>query len=304
MSENPLRMLMTGHGGTDKTYVVKALQKVMMMYGCEHRIRFLAPTGSAASLVNGMTVHKGLGIKINKSDGRGKGNRPIGESSEDYTVLVTVKNKTQLCDEWWNVDILLLDEISLLSTQLLCEIDHALHYAKECPDAWFGNVTVIFAGDFYQYLPVSGTALYTPISLHGSQTNDEIQQHLGRLAWKTVDAVIELSEQQRMKSDPEYANTVQWLQIRQCHFADVDLFNSRLLKSATHPEGIDLDGNKKPCTVAIVNTNLLWQVLKFEKARSLCDTNTGPQLILCAAEDIPHLHNTLSLFQKQNKFFK
>lgn len=166
MSENPLRMLMTGHGGTDKTYVVKALQKVMMMYGCEHRIRFLAPTGSAASLVNGMTVHKGLGIKINKSDGRGKGNRPIGESSEDYTVLVTVKNKTQLCDEWWNVDILLLDEISLLSTQLLCEIDHALHYAKECPDAWFGNVTVIFAGDFYQYLPVSGTTLYTPISLH------------------------------------------------------------------------------------------------------------------------------------------
>ncbi|KAF8815172.1 hypothetical protein BYT27DRAFT_7080630, partial [Phlegmacium glaucopus] len=59
-------------GGTGKMYIIKALQKVMMFYGCEHKIWFLAPTGSAASLVNGMTVHKGLGIKIVKLDGRGK----------------------------------------------------------------------------------------------------------------------------------------------------------------------------------------------------------------------------------------
>jgi len=73
-SEKPLRMLMTGPGGTGKTHVVKALQKVMKFYGCEHKIRFLAPTGSAASLIDGMTVHKGLGIKIIKADGKGKGN--------------------------------------------------------------------------------------------------------------------------------------------------------------------------------------------------------------------------------------
>jgi hypothetical protein len=143
-SEKPLRMLMTGPVGTGKTHIVKALQKVMMFYGCEHKIRFLAPTGSAASLINGMTVHKGLGI-----------------------------NKTQVRDEWWNVDILLLDEASLLSAQLLCQIDHALRYVKECPDAWFGNVTMIFAGDFFQYLPVIGAALYTPISMYAGQKNED-----------------------------------------------------------------------------------------------------------------------------------
>jgi len=74
LDEKPLRMLMTGPGGTGKTHVVKALQKVMKFYGCEHKIRFLAPTGSAASLIDGMTVHKGLGIKIIKEDGKGKGN--------------------------------------------------------------------------------------------------------------------------------------------------------------------------------------------------------------------------------------
>ena len=50
----------------------------------------------------------------------------IWESKEDYTVLVSIKNKTVLGDEWKKVDILLIDEASLLSAQLLCEIDHVL----------------------------------------------------------------------------------------------------------------------------------------------------------------------------------
>ncbi|KAG2336236.1 hypothetical protein BDR05DRAFT_896975, partial [Suillus weaverae] len=57
-----LTMLMTGPGGTGKTHIVKAVQSVMQHYGCTHLIRFLAPTGSAAALIEGMTVHKGLGL--------------------------------------------------------------------------------------------------------------------------------------------------------------------------------------------------------------------------------------------------
>lgn len=63
-NENQLTMLMTGPGGTGKTYVINAVQSVMEHYGCGHSIHYLAPTGSAATLINGMTIHKGLGIKI------------------------------------------------------------------------------------------------------------------------------------------------------------------------------------------------------------------------------------------------
>ncbi|KAG1880598.1 hypothetical protein C8R48DRAFT_560869, partial [Suillus tomentosus] len=59
----PLSMIMTGPGGTGKTYVVNAVKAFMARYGCAHLIRFLAPTGSAASLIDGMTIHQGLGIK-------------------------------------------------------------------------------------------------------------------------------------------------------------------------------------------------------------------------------------------------
>ena len=69
----PLHMLMTGPGGTGKTHIVKAVQKVMNYYGYVHKIRFLAPTSSAALLINRMTIHKGLGIKV-KSKEKGEGN--------------------------------------------------------------------------------------------------------------------------------------------------------------------------------------------------------------------------------------
>jgi hypothetical protein len=90
-----LTMLMTGPGDTGKTHVMKAVCAVMVHYGYGHIIQFLAPTGSAAALIDSMTVHKVLGIKI-KSSNKGKGNYVLGESLQDYSVIVSNKNKTQL----------------------------------------------------------------------------------------------------------------------------------------------------------------------------------------------------------------
>jgi len=98
----PLTMLMTGRGGTGKTHVVKAVRAVMEYYGYGHIIWFLAPTGSAAALIDGMTIHKGLGIKL-KATNKGKGNRALGESLQDYSVIVSNQSETQLRDEWKNV---------------------------------------------------------------------------------------------------------------------------------------------------------------------------------------------------------
>jgi hypothetical protein len=59
-----LCLLLSEPGGTGKTHVVCSVQQVMKLYDCEHNIWFLAPSGSAAALIDGMTVHKGLSIKI------------------------------------------------------------------------------------------------------------------------------------------------------------------------------------------------------------------------------------------------
>ncbi|KAJ3935346.1 MAG: hypothetical protein NXY57DRAFT_862450, partial [Lentinula lateritia] len=57
-----LVMNLTGPGGTGKTHVIWAVQEVMKHYGVEYAYRALAPTGNAASLVNGKTIHSGLNI--------------------------------------------------------------------------------------------------------------------------------------------------------------------------------------------------------------------------------------------------
>jgi hypothetical protein len=90
-----LCLLLTGPGGTEKTHVVKGLKAVMTAYGCEHKIYFLAPTGSTAALIDGMTIHKGLGIKI-KSKEKGKGNCALDDDKEDYLILISIQNHAAL----------------------------------------------------------------------------------------------------------------------------------------------------------------------------------------------------------------
>ncbi|KAK0448216.1 hypothetical protein EV421DRAFT_1662700, partial [Armillaria borealis] len=58
----PLHMFLTGPGRTGKTHVIKALMAVMRGFDSTHSLWFLAPTGLAAALNDGMTIHKAFGI--------------------------------------------------------------------------------------------------------------------------------------------------------------------------------------------------------------------------------------------------
>lgn len=53
----PLHMFLTGPGGTGKPHIISALHLLMTIYGGEHKLHFLSPIGSAASLIDGMTIH-------------------------------------------------------------------------------------------------------------------------------------------------------------------------------------------------------------------------------------------------------
>jgi hypothetical protein len=170
---------------------------------------------------------------------------------------------------------------TLLSLQLLTDVDHALQFAKERPDLWFGGVNVIFTGDFYQYPPMGGSPLYTPISAYAGQNDTEIQKRLGGMAWKTVSTVVNLTEQQHMKDNPEYGQVVMHLCSRNCMPEDMDLFNSRVIKSLNNLGGIDMGNDENINATAIATTNELHEVLNAQKANSAC---TG-ELVMCAAQD-------------------
>jgi hypothetical protein len=143
----PLRMVMTGPGGTGKTHAVKALQRLMTLHNLQHLIRFLGPTGSSAKQIGGTTIHKGLGLSIGLKS-KGHGNRKVGESNEDYSATMSVRNRTLVRDEWRDVSFVFIDEYSLIGAQLLCQIDHALRFAKENADECISKMGKYFFSRF------------------------------------------------------------------------------------------------------------------------------------------------------------
>lgn len=263
--KNYLRLLMTGPGGTGKSYVVKAIHRFMEACGYGDSIRFVAPTGNTAINIEGQTIHKAFFIKIFKPEIHGY------KHGNTYPVSMSPDEDERLKKEWDGVHVLMIDEVSLLDQELLCQMDQTLRLAKK-NDEYFGGIIVIFAGDFFQYPPVAGNPLYKPISNSIKDSgNSEFKNRMGRVAWRSLTDIVVFDEQYRMRSDPQYADAVNRLRKRECTFEDVDLFNSRIIKSTWNNEGVDVGSAFDEDAAVIVRTNKLRHAVNARKATAMTD---------------------------------
>jgi hypothetical protein len=271
----PVRLFLTGPGGTGKSHVVNSLKKLMAAYGAEDRLRLLAPTGSTAGLIDATTIHKGFGIHIKRKQAN-------GAEQDSAMVSVSKKKRRELEEDWAKVDWLFVDEISLMGCALNAEVDQMLRIIKD-NETWYGGVNIVFAGDLAQYPPVKATALYNSIGPKtGSKTNRDFLTRLGRLAWKSLDNVVELCAQNRMKGDLEYAAAVGRLRIRKCTPTDVKLFNSRVVRSSSGREGVVLTAEESTKATTIVHDNRTRMLLNRVKASA---SALKDQVVMCAARD-------------------
>ncbi len=107
-----------------------------------------ASTGKAASLIKGRTLHSFLGIGI----GRG--------SVSDWVARVsTAKYMRQTFDALRAMQVLIIDEISMISAQLLDKISDYLQQVRKCTDP-FGGVQLVLVGDLCQLAPVQGEFMF------------------------------------------------------------------------------------------------------------------------------------------------
>ncbi|ESK81627.1 pif1 protein [Moniliophthora roreri MCA 2997] len=168
----PLRMMLTGPEGTGKMHSVKAVYAAMSYFGFSHILCFLAPTGSAACLIDGQTIHKGLKISIQKSS---SARCTTADDISDIHLTMSHKNHLEIRKEWSNVTYTFADEISMVPQTLLAEIDAVLCFAKEKPEAYFGDINIVLAGDFLQLPPVFGT----PLDPYPKSNDKETMKHFG-----------------------------------------------------------------------------------------------------------------------------
>ena len=130
-------VFITGRAGTGKTTLLQAFVE-----NTAKVVAVSAPTGVAALAVGGQTIHSLLRLPLGIIGSRELGFIP----KESLAVLA-------------NLDALVIDEVSMVSADVLDALDKRLRQAKRKRNTPFGGIQLIMFGDPYQLAPVvSGQA--------------------------------------------------------------------------------------------------------------------------------------------------
>ncbi len=217
-----MKMYLGGMAGTGKSQVLKALTKFMELRNESYRLMILAPTGSSACNVDGSTYHSALCL------------------GRDFDALTEMdQNKlAKLRDNFEGVDVVFLDEISMVSCVSFYVVSASLAAALNRPTQAFGGCHVIVAGDFGQLPPpgIGQIPLYSDKvdSRSSSQTNVGQMNAMGQALWRQFTTVVLLRENMRQRglsdNDRLFRRALENLRVKECTEADRALFRSRIVR--------------------------------------------------------------------------
>ena len=141
-SENTSRaVFLTGKAGTGKTTFLRNLRD-----HTRKQIAVVAPTGVAAINAGGVTIHSFFQLPFT----------PFAPTEEGRKNLLKQIKMTNLRRKIMRqLEILVIDEISMVRADILDEIDTVLRAVRYNRDEPFGGVQVIYIGDLYQLPPVT-----------------------------------------------------------------------------------------------------------------------------------------------------
>ena len=148
----PFHLFLSGSGGCRKSHLIKtifhAVSKVFLhwsVYPAKPRVLLLAPTGVAAVNINGNTTHSDLHTPC-----RGKF-LPLNDA-----------NKAELKNKYSEVELVIIDEISVASSTLFYQVYKCLNEIfSSGPDILFGGKSDFLFGDLCQLPPVRAKPVFT-----------------------------------------------------------------------------------------------------------------------------------------------
>ena len=131
-------VFLTGSAGTGKTYLIAKYLKYLK--DRKIKVSVVAPTGIAASHLNGQTIHSFFGLGI--------------RSFVDEYYIDSLQQKKYLNERMRKLKVLIIDEVSMISPEIFESMDKILK-AFRFSDEPFGGVQVILSGDFFQLTSIS-----------------------------------------------------------------------------------------------------------------------------------------------------
>ena len=263
LENNPSPLFVTGKAGTGKS--------TLLQYFREHtskNIVVLAPTGVAAVNVRGQTIHSFFRF------------RPDITPEGVHSIRLRKAQKTI----YKKLEAIVIDEISMVRSDLLDCMDAFLRLHGPDETAPFGGVQMIFFGDLYQLPPVM-TRLDRDIfkDVYASP------YFFDAVSFKQLDfKIIELKKIYRQK-DEAFIRLLNNVRDKSISVTDLDILNRRL-KPQFNPDDKDF-------YVYLTTTNALADRINQERAKELPGESFHLEGELSDGFDVKFLptHQTLEL---------
>lgn len=134
-------IFLTGKAGTGKTTFLRRLKQE-----CSKQMAVVAPTGVAAINAEGVTIHSLFQLPPQVF-------LPTSEARKQLFSEMQMRAQKQRVLR--NLELLVIDEVSMVRSDLLDTIDAVLRHIKHRPNHPFGGVQVLFIGDLFQLSPVA-----------------------------------------------------------------------------------------------------------------------------------------------------
>lgn len=143
---------LTGKAGTGKTTFLKYLRETTTK-----NTVILAPTGVAAINAGGQTIHSFFQLPFGPfvlNDKRLRTSKDLGDL-DDTTIYSTFRYREDKRIILEQLELLIIDEISMVRCDTLDVIDRILRVFRKKPHLPFGGVQVILIGDTFQLPPIA-----------------------------------------------------------------------------------------------------------------------------------------------------
>ena len=222
-SEKPFYAFLSGGGGVGKSHLIKSIYQAALKYynsrtGEDFRriqILLLAPTGKAAYLIKGNTIHSAFGI-------------PASQSLKNYKPLDSGRLNTMRC-ELGALKLILLDEVSMVGNSMfIVQLNNRLKDLKGSKDD-FGGVSIITLGDLFQLKPVMDGYVFTDVQCLNSYNI------LAPNLWRKYFKMFELDEIMRQRESKMFAEILNRLREGNHTASDLQKLKGRCVEESECP---------------------------------------------------------------------
>ena len=182
----PIYVVLSGRAGCGKSFAVKCVNKFIN----ENKkcltgfLKIAAPTGTAAFLIKGTTLHSAFKL-------------PVNVRFNDDIPPLQGSNLHQLQEFFKNTEIIMIDEMSMVGKYMLYQLSKRLQEIKpQNSTIEFAGVSIVLMGDFAQLPPVTDLPLF-------AGKEGTLNQRKGKALYQLFNKSFILSESMRHQGDDQ-----------------------------------------------------------------------------------------------------